>query len=88
MKQVKKFARLFDTENGQILVTKINHPETQSPSLEVRTIYEAEGYNINPSSILQYEDCDDRDIEFDGFEKLVDSFQKGFDDLVKSVQDA
>ena len=88
MKQVKNFARIFDTENGQVLIVKCNHQESQRPSIEVKSLYENDGCYVSVASVLQYANDEDRDSEFDEFEKLTEQLQTGFDETVKELINA
>lgn len=84
MKQVKEFARIFQFENGQILVTKgIDTAEEHPYFIEAKTVYENKEVYITPSTRAHYSDSVSRDSAFDEFESHAEKFYAGFDELIK-----
>lgn len=61
MSEPETFARLFDTEHGQLLYYKAEHPETHQPSIHVVGAYLND---VQPSAWLGYHSDAQRDEAF------------------------
>lgn len=73
------FAKLFDFDTYQVLVTKDTHPETDAPQITIRTEYEG----VDVSTALSFQVSDKGDADRDAAFTKLDA--AGADDVRNKV---
>ena len=73
------FAKIYETEIGQILITKDTHAESCNP--EVRTYFEPEGLGVCSISATMKDDSED---SWSNVDKLFDNMTE--EEAVKAVK--